>query len=102
MIVAHKEHQDAADAPVTPRIDPRALFLWGRLLDAYPKGLLDAMLDHMRTTTLEMAPKVRGWLSSPPAPKLAEQQRRIGCQKQQRVSGDCDKHRGVGLHVQQR
>jgi hypothetical protein len=51
-------------------VDKRALWLWGRLLDFEREGLLAAdpnelvgtMLDHMQTTTKNLAPSVRDWL----------------------------------------
>lgn len=51
-------------------VDPRALWLWGRLLDFEREGLLSAdpnaltrtMLEHMQATTAEMAPRVAAWL----------------------------------------
>lgn len=50
--------------------DRRALWLWGRLLDFEREGLLNAdpdeligsMLEHMQSTTIEMAPRVAAWL----------------------------------------
>lgn len=53
-----------------PTPDDRALWLWGRLMDFERQGLLsldprdlfDTMLDHMKTTTLELAPQVADWL----------------------------------------
>ena len=63
IIAAHSE-------PRQSPVDPRALWLWGRLLDFEREGLLDAdpnaltstMLEHMQTTTAEMAPRVAAWL----------------------------------------
>lgn len=51
-------------------MDPKALWLWGRLrdferdglLDADPKNILDEMTDAMRADTLRLAPIVRDWL----------------------------------------
>ena len=48
----------------------KALWLWGCLLDFERDGLLDedpneligTMLEHMKTTTVEMAPRVVAWL----------------------------------------
>ena len=48
----------------------KALWLWGRLLDFEREGILDedptelfdTMLDHMKQSTLEMAPRVATWL----------------------------------------
>ncbi|MFL5253255.1 MAG: hypothetical protein ACJ8AI_10240 [Rhodopila sp.] len=59
----------APEPPVTP-VDPRALWLWGRLLDferdgvldADPRALFSSMLDHMKHTTAELAPRVAAWL----------------------------------------
>lgn len=50
--------------------DERALWLWGRLqdferdglLDLDPKQLLEMMSDHMKETTIRLAPLVAGWL----------------------------------------
>ena len=63
IIAAHTE-------PRQSPVDPRALWLWGRLLDFEREGLLDTdpnaltrtMLEHMQTTTKEMAPRVAAWL----------------------------------------
>lgn len=52
------------------KVDARALWLWGRLkdfdrdglLDLDPNTLLTTMMDHMRTTTKELAPRVAKWL----------------------------------------
>lgn len=51
-------------------VDPRALWLWGRLLDferegilsADPNELIGSMLDHMREATFELVPVVTAWL----------------------------------------
>lgn len=59
-------HSEPRQSPV----DPRALWLWGRLLDFEREGLLSAdpnaltrtMLEHMQATTAEMAPRVAAWL----------------------------------------
>jgi len=56
-------------API-PAVDPRALWLWARLLDFERDGLLATdpaelfatMLDHMKKTTNELAPQVMAWL----------------------------------------
>ena len=56
--------------PQQSPIDRRAMWLWGRLRDFEREGLLDAdpnaliatMLDHMQTTTLQLAPRVTAWL----------------------------------------
>ena len=50
--------------------DHKALWLWGTLKDFESEGLLDkdpnalnaAMLEHMQTTTNEIAPRVAAWL----------------------------------------
>jgi hypothetical protein len=63
IIAAHSE-------PKQTQVDKRALWLWGRLLDFEREGLLSAdpnelvgtMLDHMQTTTKNLAPSVRDWL----------------------------------------
>ena len=63
IIAAHAE-------PRQTTVDPRALWLWGRLLDFEREGLLAAdpnaltstMLDHMQETTRRLAPCVREWL----------------------------------------
>ena len=63
IIAAHSEPRQAT-------CDRRALWLWGRLLDFEREGLLDAdpdeligsMLEHMQSTTMEMAPRVAAWL----------------------------------------
>lgn len=70
-IIAAHEAKTAPPAPETPPVDPKALWLWGRLKDfqreailaADPEALLDSMTDHMRITTLELAPKVAAWLA---------------------------------------
>lgn len=56
----------------TPRrpVEPKALWLWGRLLDferegivtADPEVLYDSMLPHMKEATLELSPVVCAWL----------------------------------------
>lgn len=51
-------------------VDDNALWLWGRLLDFERDGLLDkdpnkvcsTMLDHMKETVRELAPRVSNWL----------------------------------------
>lgn len=51
-------------------VDPRALWLWGRLkdferdglLDLDPRDLFETMLPHMKETTRELAPLVAAWL----------------------------------------
>lgn len=56
--------------PTKDTVDPRALWLWGRLKDferegllsANPNDLLATMLDHMQGTTRELAPEVAAWL----------------------------------------
>lgn len=66
LIAAHA----ANPAPTITPVDPRALWVWGRLLDferdgvldADPRELLGTMLDHMQETTLELAPKAASWL----------------------------------------
>jgi hypothetical protein len=63
IIAAHAE-------PRQSPVDPRALWLWGRLLDFEREGLLDAdpnalvatMLEHMQETTKRLVPSVRAWL----------------------------------------
>lgn len=58
------------DLPVRKQVDPRALWLWGRLLDferegilaADPNELVGSMLDHMTEATRELAPLVAAWL----------------------------------------
>jgi hypothetical protein len=55
-------------------IDPRAVWLWGRLLDferqnvlsADPAELFGTMIDHMKVTTRELAPLVAAWLERLP------------------------------------
>jgi hypothetical protein len=69
-IIAADEATRTPPVKLMDKVDPRALWLWGRLLDFEREGLLDmkpkaaleTMLDHMRTTTLEMAPRVADWL----------------------------------------
>lgn len=64
-IIARHETQKPKD-----QVNPKALWLWGRLLDFERQGLLDedpnillaTMLTHMRETTLELVPKVIAWL----------------------------------------
>jgi hypothetical protein len=59
----------SAWSPVAKR-DERALWLWGRLQDFERDGLLavdpnwlfDMMSDHMKETTLRLAPQVADWL----------------------------------------
>jgi hypothetical protein len=61
---------DARNDPKQAACDRRALWLWGRMLDFEREGLLDAdpnelisgMLEHMQSTTMEMAPRVAAWL----------------------------------------
>jgi hypothetical protein len=63
LIAAHAE-------PKQTPCDPRALWLWGRLLDFEREGLLMAdpnvltgtMLEHMQETTKRLAPSVCAWL----------------------------------------
>jgi hypothetical protein len=63
IITAHSE-------PKQSTCDRRALWLWGRMLDFDREGLLDvdpnelisSMLEHMQSTTMEMAPRVAAWL----------------------------------------
>ena len=63
IIAAHIE-------PKRDVVDPKALWLWGRLKDFEREGLLDqdptdiltTMLDHMKTTTLDLAPRIAAWL----------------------------------------
>jgi hypothetical protein len=63
IIAAHAE-------PKRSPCDPRALWLWGRLLDFEREGLLAAdpdeligsMLEHMQETTKRLAPRVAAWL----------------------------------------
>lgn len=78
MIAAHQAKSEPESAPVIemerepPRkpVDPRALWLWGRLLDFEREGLLSAdpnelvgtMIEHMREATFELAPVVAAWL----------------------------------------
>jgi hypothetical protein len=84
LIAAHQAKSEPAFAPVIemepdppsipepPRkpVDPRALWLWGRLLDFEREGLLSAdpnelvgtMIEHMREATFELAPVVAAWL----------------------------------------
>lgn len=67
IIAAH----EAKVAPIVkaPPVDPKALWLWGRLLDFERDGLLatdpndlfDTMLDHMKETTRELMPAVIAW-----------------------------------------
>jgi hypothetical protein len=65
----------AAHAPPKPKspvsyVDPRALWLWGRLQDferedllsADPNELIATMLEHMKATTLDFVPRVIAWL----------------------------------------
>jgi hypothetical protein len=63
IIAAHSE-------PKQSPVDPRALWLWGRLLDFEREGLLAAdpnaltgtMLEHMQETTKRLVPSVCAWL----------------------------------------
>jgi hypothetical protein len=51
-------------------VHDKALWLWGKMLeferegvlDKAPEEIMETMLDHMRKTTLELAPKVAAWL----------------------------------------
>jgi hypothetical protein len=62
-------HQPKQEVPII-QVHDDALWLWGRLLDFKRMGLLDddpdrlfdTMLDHMKQTTLELAPRVAAWL----------------------------------------
>lgn len=63
IIAAHAE-------PKRDQVDATALWVWGRLLDferqgllaTDPNDLLTTMLDHMKASTRELAPKVAAWL----------------------------------------
>jgi hypothetical protein len=63
IITAHSE-------PRQSPVDPRALWLWGRLLDferegllaADPNALIGTMLEHMQETTKRLVPSVCAWL----------------------------------------
>jgi hypothetical protein len=56
--------------PKVSSVDPRALWLWGRLQDferedlfsADPNELVSTMLNHMQVTTRDFAPRVAAWL----------------------------------------
>jgi hypothetical protein len=56
--------------PKRNAVDDDALWLWGRLeeierrglLDTDPADILDTMLDHMKESTLDLAPRVAQWL----------------------------------------
>lgn len=56
--------------PARAAVDPRALWLWGRLLDferegilgSDPESLFDTMLPHMREASRELLPQVISWL----------------------------------------
>lgn len=69
IIAAHEAKTAPPPVPVKD-VDPRALWLWGRLQDfdrqgllsADPADLLDSMLDHMKETTCDLAPRVAKWL----------------------------------------
>lgn len=60
----------AHSAPKQNTVDPRALWLWGRLQDFVREGLLAedpnklvaSMLEHMQSTTRDLAPSVCAWL----------------------------------------
>jgi hypothetical protein len=63
-------HVPAREKP-KDKVDPKALWLWGNLLDFERQGLLAAdpnellaatMLEHMKVTTLELAPLIAAWL----------------------------------------
>lgn len=76
LIAAHQNKpQPSAPMPAVPEpqrtpVDPRALWLWGRLLDFERDGLLaidpneliETMIDHMKETTRELSPVVAAWL----------------------------------------
>lgn len=60
----------AYQEPKVDAVDPKALWLWGRLrdferevLDQNPNLLMSSMLDHMKTSTLDLAPRVAAWLT---------------------------------------
>lgn len=63
-------HEVATRGPVPAMDNHKALFVWGRLLDFEREGILDEdpaelfdmMLDHMKQTTSELAPRVVAWL----------------------------------------
>jgi hypothetical protein len=68
------ERHEARQRPPPPKdlVDHDALWLWGRLQDFDRLGLLDrdpaevmaTMLEHMRETTMNTAPRVAAWLGS--------------------------------------
>lgn len=70
IIAAHKQKTEPPPPPKQASPHPKALWLWGRLLDFEREGILSAdpnelfgsMLDHMKETTLELAPSVAAWL----------------------------------------
>lgn len=60
----------AEPAPRKPKVDPDALWLWGRLLDferdglleKSPADLIETMTDPMKDDVHRLAPKVAAWL----------------------------------------
>jgi hypothetical protein len=62
---------EAHTEPKPTLVDPKALWLWGRLLDFRRQGqltedpnvLIGTMLDHMQETTCDYAPEVAAWLN---------------------------------------
>jgi len=63
-------HEVAERGPGLVMNNDKALWLWGTLkdfeseglLDEDPNALIDAMLNHMHMTTMELAPRVIAWL----------------------------------------
>lgn len=69
-IIAAHEAKTTPPAAPKPQVDERALWLWGRLMDFERQGLLSldpndlmaTMLDHMKETTVTLAPQIAAWL----------------------------------------
>jgi len=69
-IVARHGPDQRSKTPVLDKVDPLALWLWGQLKDFEREGvlnmdpnvLLKTMLDHMKETTVELAPRISAWL----------------------------------------
>ena len=64
-------HEAAERPPALVTNNQAALWVWGCLYDFQSDGILDedpnellgSMLEHMQTTTMELAPRVATWLA---------------------------------------